>query len=132
MNSLPARRIVLIDDEPGVLKALTLLLQALGCEVLAFADPQEALTYLKAGVEAEVVLSDQRMPGLSGAALFEALRRNSIHLPFILMSGHAHEEDIASLLEAPRTAFLAKPFSPATLTKALAQAMGAPSQLKAL
>ena len=65
MNPAPLQRIVLIDDEPGVLKALTLLLQTMGYQVLAFNWPQEALTYLRAGVDPDLILSDQRMPASS-------------------------------------------------------------------
>ena len=119
MTSTPSNRIVLIDDEPGVLKALTLLLQAMGCQVMAFAAPQEALTYLKAGIDADLILSDQRMPGMTGSELFSMLRASAVRTPFILMSGHADQSDMGQLLESPNTAFLSKPFTPTSLQAAI-------------
>jgi CheY-like chemotaxis protein len=125
MNTAPLQRIVLIDDEPGVLKALTLLLQTMGYQVLAFNGPQEALTYLRAGVDPDLILSDQRMPGLSGSELFRTLRALSINAPFVLMSGHAQESDVREVLQAGSTAFLPKPFTPVSLKEALEGALTA-------
>ncbi len=123
MTTANSSRIVLIDDEPGVLKALTLLLQALGHSVMAFAGPQEALAYLRAGIDADLILSDQRMPGMAGSDLFRTLRAHSIETPFVLMSGHANEDDVRHVLVAPATSFLPKPFTPATLQEAIQSAL---------
>ena len=131
MNSLPMSRIVLIDDEPGVLRALTLVLQTMGYQVMAFAAPQEALTYLKAGIEANLVLSDQRMPAMSGCELFKSLRQAGVPTPFILMSGHAQELEVQELLEQRDTAFLPKPFTPMTLQNAIHTALRDPRRAAA-
>lgn len=132
MSALAGTRIVLIDDEPGVLKALTLLLQTMGCEVMAFGGPTEALAYLKAGIECDLILSDQRMPGLAGSDLFKLLRANSVTAPFVLMSGHAGEREVEEVLRAPNTAFLTKPFSPVSLQSAAIAALGRPHRARAV
>jgi len=132
MEALTGRRIVLIDDEPGVLKALTLLLQTLGCDVMAFPGPTEALAYLKAGIDADLILSDQRMPGLAGSELFKALRAHAINTPFVLMSGHAGEAEVEEVLRAPDTAYLAKPFTPLSLFSAAEAALGSTKRAKAI
>ena len=132
MDTLRTTRIVLIDDEPGVLKALTLMLESLGHQVMPFNNPSEALTYLHAGIDADLVLSDQRMPGMSGTDLFGTLRASSINCPFVLMSGHAKEEEVKELLSARSTAFLPKPFTPALLIEAIQGALGFRSAAKAV
>lgn len=124
MKSPPGTRIVLIDDEPGVLRALTLMLESLGHQVLPFSNPNEALTYLRAGIDADLILSDQRMPGMTGAELLYALRATSNNCPFVLMSGHAQEREVQELLMARSTAFLSKPFSVVSLQEAIQNVLG--------
>ena len=132
MSALAGCKVVLIDDEPGVLKALTLLLQTMGCAVMAFGGPTEALAYLRAGIECDLILSDQRMPGLIGSELFKLLRAHSVNAPFVLMSGHAGESEVEDVLRAPNTAFLTKPFSPVSLQSAAVAAIGRPARARAV
>ena len=132
MDKFPGVRIVLIDDEPGVLRALSMLLQAMGCQVMPFSGPKEALVYLQAGIEADLILSDQRMPGMTGSQLFKVLKDAGILLPFILMSAHASESEISDILSHQSSTFLPKPFTPDTLSKSIRSVLGALIKAKAI
>ena len=120
---------VLIDDEPGVLKALELLLKALGHSVRSFSDSEEAIRYLKEGGfrhdeclrgSEVVILSDLKMPRKSGHDVLQVRNKSASELRFILMSAHANEEDIELAIKDGACAFLPKPFTPQTLFDALA------------
>lgn len=105
-------KILLVDDEPSVLLALRLVLEATGLHVSAFGDPEDALEYLRAGSGTEVVLSDLKMPRLTGLQLLEGVREISPFLPFILMSAHATSAELKRLRELGGNGFLSKPFLP--------------------
>ena len=104
--------IILVDDEPGVLHALKLLLSAIGFVVSEFIDPRSALDHLKNGGNGDVVVSDLRMPHLDGIQFLEALNAAGITKPFVLMSAHATSDDVARANALGAKGFLSKPFTP--------------------
>lgn len=122
-------RILLLDDEPSVLFALKLLMEAVGYSVVDFSDPQAAIAYLKdiqeneASMTAEnqleppveLFISDLKMPHMNGLKVLEEAKKIAPDLPFVLMSAHAqnHERDQAAALGS--FGFLAKPFTPQQL-----------------
>jgi CheY-like chemotaxis protein len=112
-------RIALVEDEPGVLKALTLLLEALKCQVTPFNRPTEALSALVERCDVDLILSDLRMPGLSGAEFLKRLRDGGVTTPFILMSGHATNEEVQDARRSGLQEFISKPFTPVQLAQAV-------------
>ena len=104
--------VILVDDEPGVLNALKLLLSALGFTVSDFIDPRAALTYLKNDGAGAIIVSDLRMPHLDGIEFLKSIVTAGITLPFVLMSAHATEEDVKRATVAGAKGFLSKPFTP--------------------
>lgn len=105
-------QIVLLDDEPSVLFALKLLLEAIGYKVADFATPAEAISFLKEGQHCDLFLCDLRMPAMNGLKVLEEAKKIRSELPFLLMSAHAtrSEQDQAQSLGA--CGFIAKPFTP--------------------
>jgi DNA-binding NtrC family response regulator len=113
MNADFKPKIILVDDEPGVLSALKLLLTALGYSVFDFIDPRAALDFASTTDSKEfVIVSDLRMPHLDGIELIKSIRNSNLVHKFILMSGHATGEDIANAKECGANYFLSKPFTP--------------------
>jgi len=111
------RRVLLAEDDPALLELMSSALRTEGFEVIEASDGLELLARLEQLVRwrREVdapfaIVSDIRMPGLSGLEVLALLRRASWVTPVILISGFADHEacDEAEALGA--TAVLAKPF----------------------
>ena len=117
--------ILVVEDDATVRASLVALLQAWNYQVVEAADGAEALTYLM-GQERQVdlVLSDVVMPRLGGIGLVKALHKRGLHIPTILMSGHAPGEDRATLQEAEVQAWIDKPPSSWLLAQAVARVLG--------
>ncbi|MDZ4787134.1 MAG: response regulator [bacterium] len=109
-------RIMLIDDEPGVIFALKLMLEALGAEVNTFSEGLSALEALKIDSAYDFILCDLRMPEIDGFAVLKAVKNIYPSLYFILISGHASNEDILKAEALGMDRFLAKPFSGEEIT----------------
>jgi CheY-like chemotaxis protein len=118
-QTLEGIKLVLVDDEPGILRALSLILGSLKCEVTALSSPQMVLEHIESGATPDAIVSDLRMPGMTGIELLFALRFKGVETPFILMSGHATPQEVDSARGANLTAFLSKPFAPQDLIREL-------------
>jgi CheY-like chemotaxis protein len=99
-----ARTLLLVDDEPAVLYALERVLRREGYRMLQAASPAEALELLAVN-DVQVVLSDQRMPMMTGAEFLARVRELYPHTVRMVLSGHV---DIASLKEAVNRGAIAK------------------------
>lgn len=108
-------KIVLIDDDQGVLRALGLVLQILGHQAALFTSGTEALSYVANNSNVDIVVSDLRMPGMDGSEVLKHLRLNYPSIPVVIMSGHATQNDRATLLALGARAVISKPFSPQEL-----------------
>jgi len=103
-----------IDDDNAVRASLRLLLESVG---LTVADYANAELFLKAcsGTQPGCIVSDIRMPGLSGLELQEALDSRGIHLPMIILTGHADVPSAVRSMKAGAVDFIEKPFAPQRL-----------------
>ena len=121
------RRVLLIDDEKGVVTALSMLLKAVGYTAFPFTAPAEALNFLENNLKqtgstgVDFVLSDLRMPELDGIEVLKIIKEQYTSLPFILMSGHATAEDQQQAAALGADGFLSKPFSPEALHAMVAE-----------
>ncbi|MFW9078192.1 sigma-54-dependent transcriptional regulator [Pseudomonas sp. P2757] len=114
--------VMVVDDESSIRIAVEQWLSLSGFEVQLFSRAEECLAALPAHF-AGVIVSDVRMPGLSGLALLAEVQRRDADLPVILLTGHG---DVPMAVEAMRDGaydFLEKPFSPETLLGSLRRAL---------
>lgn len=121
MSSLRGK-IVFLDDEAPLCEAASDWLEASGFQVRAFTDPRLALEQIDAA-DTDCVVTDMRMPGLSGQEVLDALRGLDPELPVILLSGHA---DVAIAVQCMRTGahdFLEKPYRAEHLVDVLDRAI---------
>jgi DNA-binding response OmpR family regulator len=124
----PRARVLVVDDDPGVLSVCTLLLQALGCEVRGVPSGKAALDALLVEEEAcDVVLLDLEMPGMHGDEVLRVLRRARPDVRVTMMSGRPGV-DLERFLAMGACAILAKPFRLGELDAALKGALSAPRQ----
>ena len=107
-------RIVLIDDEPSVLRALSLLLQAIGYEATTFDHPSKAIEFFGTPEcpKHDLILCDLKMPVFDGIGVLEHRNKLCPDLPFVLMSAHATSQDVEQALKLGAVGFLGKPFTP--------------------
>jgi len=98
MNAM--NRVLIVDDDDATRLALSSCLVSCGYETIEAADGMEALLRLQTGAYA-LVITDYRMPGLSGIELIQIVRRKW-KIPVLLISGHLTEteEQVAILSDA--------------------------------
>jgi FixJ family two-component response regulator len=102
--------VFLVDDDPGVLKALSRLLRAKGYEVESYASPQAFLSNHDANVSGCAVL-DVSMPGLDGLKLQQVLTTEGSHRPVIFLTGKGDIPTSVRAMKAGAVDFLTKPVS---------------------
>jgi DNA-binding response OmpR family regulator len=103
-------RVLVVDDEAGVRRALERGLRAEGMQVVTAADGPSALrAALTGGFDA--VLLDIMLPGLSGYRVLERLRAAGVGTPVLLVSAKDGEIDQADGLDLGADGYLVKPFS---------------------
>jgi len=105
--------ILVVDDDPQMLKYVRDALQAPGYSTVSTVDPQEVPQMLKTH-RPQLVLLDLLMPGIDGIELMEQVRDLG-DLPVIFISGYGRDETIARALEAGAADYIVKPFSPTEL-----------------
>jgi signal transduction histidine kinase/CheY-like chemotaxis protein len=110
--------VLLVEDNPVVLSLLEEMLGSEGYTVVSAPDPATALRLVRAGQPIELVITDVSMPGMTGPALVEELRRDRPGLPVVFISGFANA-DVGS------GQFLQKPFTLASLARAVRDALAA-------
>lgn len=108
-------RVMLVDDEALVRETLARTLRNGGLDPTVFADPREALAALRDGAPCDVLITDMRMPGMSGAELAAAVRIARPEIGLVFMSGFAGEFD-EQPLPGP---LLTKPFKTADVFDAI-------------
>lgn len=114
-----ARTVLVVEDEPLLRLVLSDLLRAEGLVVVEAANAVEALDLLAAGVAADFVFTDVRMPGpIDGLELVRRVAVSHPGLPMMLTSGHLERP-----LTEPGVGFLRKPYLPADAVAAILAVM---------
>jgi CheY-like chemotaxis protein len=112
-------RVLLADDESLVRDALTAMLEATGCEVLAVNNGEALIEALATGAQPDVIVTDLVMPGLSGTGLVHALEATRPGCPLLLITGYTGEDVSSALSGRSSHRLLRKPFGRTDLVKAL-------------
>ena len=112
-------RVLVVDDDDGVRRQLSYLLEDEGYEVQVAATGSAALSVLEAHAF-DVVILDVRLPDLSGLEVFDTFRDRSRSVKTIIVSGYLVDEEIAAA-EGRGAHFLAKPVDSDRLLKLLAK-----------
>ena len=120
MSKLPV--ISIIDDDGSVRAATHNLVRSLGYAVETFASAEEFL-HSPHRNDTSCVITDVRMPVMSGLELQAHLIADGLSLPFIFITAFSVEEDRARAMRAGAICFLIKPFDGETLIKCLDAAL---------
>jgi FixJ family two-component response regulator len=114
--------VFLLDDEPGMLKALTRLLEAEGFTVRAFTSAKVFLESYRPEAHSCLVL-DVAMPELNGLELQRQLTRAGILLPIVFLTGHGDIPMSVQAIKAGALDFLTKPVKDVDLLRAVRAAL---------
>ncbi|MDA8086711.1 MAG: response regulator [Nitrospiraceae bacterium] len=101
--------ILVVDDEPFILDALSCLLKDQGYPVIACCGARDATKTLES-LRVDVVLADIKMPHVSGLDLLEEIRREHPEIPVILMTGHADMNVAITAVKKGAFDFIVKPY----------------------
>lgn len=102
-------QIVVVDDEEAVGKSLQLVLSRSGLQASSFTSPEEAFAEVCDG-DVDVVLTDVKMPGLSGVDLLRSIKTRRPEVEVVMMSGFADVADAVEAVKAGAYDYLKKPF----------------------
>ncbi len=105
-----AANILILDDEPNYLLILEALLSESGYSVTALSDPEMGLAYLEES-EVDVVITDMKMPKLSGQDVLEHVRKNYAHVPVLIMTAYGSIEAAVEAMKLGAFDYIQKPFS---------------------
>jgi len=116
------RIVAVIDDDESCRTALKEMLRSAGLSALAFASAED---FLKSGQQRQTgcLISDIRMPGMSGLELQAKLNADRCRIPTIFITAHGDEKMRMQALRAGAVEFLAKPFDDEALLESVRTAL---------
>ena len=108
-----AYKILVVDDEPTIVRLMEFILARQGHEMLVAVNGEEALEKIQAH-KPDLVLLDIMMPRIDGYEVARRVRADgeTAHLPIIMLSAKAQEADIRKGMEVGVNEYITKPFSP--------------------
>ena len=115
-------RLLLVDDDPSLLKLLGMRLSSEGYQVTTAASGPEALRLLQKE-QIDLVISDLRMDEMDGLALFGEIQKRNPSLPVIILTAHGSIPDAVSATQQGVFSFLTKPVDRDALYKAIDDAL---------
>ncbi|SCZ59826.1 response regulator [Thiohalomonas denitrificans] len=117
-------RVLLIDDHTLFRSGLETLLERHGIDVAAaVGDGREGLEKAKE-LQPEIILLDMRMPDMNGLEVLNALRREGLTMPIVMLTTSNEEEDLVECLRNGAQGYLLKDMEPTELVEALREIVG--------
>jgi two-component system response regulator GlrR len=121
---MPATKahLLLVDDDPDLLKLLAIRLKACGYRVTTAESAERALALL-AAVRPDLVVTDLRMAGIDGMGLFREIEASHSGLPVIILTAHGTIPEAVAATRQGVFGFITKPYDPNELIKLIEQAL---------
>jgi two-component system response regulator AtoC len=121
---MSSQRVLVVDDEAKMRRVLEIMLQRMGHEVACAANGDEALQVMKTA-PANLVISDLRMPGMSGTELLKALREQGNEVPVIIMTAYGTIESAVEAMKLGACDYIIRPFDVEALELAINRILAA-------
>ena len=102
--------VLILDDERNYLLVLRALLEDAGYKVTGLNDPENALAFLEES-EVDVLITDMKMPKLSGLQVLAQVKKNYPHLPVLVMTAFGSIESAVEVMKLGAFNYITKPFS---------------------
>jgi CheY-like chemotaxis protein len=119
-------RILVIDDDPSVAEMIAEAIRSFGHEALVALDGAEGLRVLESSVPVHGVFLDLVMPGLGGLAVLPQIRSRYPHVPVVILSAHAGDEEAREAMALGATEVIMKPAGLAQFTEVLSRLTRSP------
>lgn len=108
------KHILVIDDEQNLLRTIEFILEAANYKVTTAVNGQDALAHIFANnnghAPIDLVVTDIRMPGLSGIQLLDQLNQSDMNIPVLVITAHGNKDLIIELMRKGCADYLDKPF----------------------
>lgn len=121
--------VFVVDDDKAVRDSLALLVQSVGLEVETFESAAEFLDAYRRE-QRGCLITDIRMPGMSGLELQEKLIADHIRIPVIVLTGHGDVPAAVRALKGGAVDFVEKPFNPQALLDLIQQAIARDTEIR--
>jgi len=122
MSRMRDMKILVVDDDPIVIKSCRRILESERFEIIAVSGADEALNILSE-IEVDLLLLDVKMPKHDGLYLMREMRKKSFGIPIIVMSGYPTSETVTDVMGLGAAQFIPKPFRPDELVKSVQQVL---------
>lgn len=106
--------VYVVDDSPDILEAIRVLLGSVRLGARTFTSGEAFISSIDQSVRGCLLL-DMRMPGMSGLEVQNALKKKSISLPIIFLTGHGEVSTAVQAMRDGALDFIEKPFQPQAL-----------------
>lgn len=123
---MPESRILIIDDEENIRTTMQFALEAVGYHVETAADGPEGLTRFGNGENWDLVLLDQRMPGMEGLEVLRKIRERDPASRVMMVTAYGTIDLAVDAMKAGAVDFLRKPFTPEVLRGAVQACLALP------
>lgn len=123
--------VFVVDDDEAVRESLALLVRSVGLEAETFASAQAFLDAYRPERRG-CLITDIRMPGMSGLELQETLSRDDIRIPVIVLTGYGNVPAAVKALKGGAVDFVEKPFNPEALLDLIRQAIDRDAEIREL
>jgi len=122
-----AYKILVVDDEPPIVRLMEFILAREGYEMVVAVNGQEALLQVTAH-KPDLILLDIMMPRIDGYEVARKLRADPkfCHIPIIMLSAKAQDEDVRKGIDVGVNEYITKPFSPQHLVTAVRKYLDPP------
>jgi two-component system response regulator FixJ len=121
-------QIALIDDDEAVLDSLSLYFRSQQVATASFATAQDFLAALGQDKQFDCVVSDVRMPGMSGLDLVRELKSRNVGTPIVLITGHGDVDMAVAAIKVGAADFIEKPFDESRLLVSVRDAIAESQQ----
>ena len=120
--SIAARKVLVVDDDRDLLRLIAIRIEAAGHSVAQAESAEQALSRIALD-RPDLVITDLRMAGMDGLALFDAIHVRAPTLPVVILTAHGTIPEAVAATRRGVFGFLTKPFEPAVLLDTIAEAL---------
>jgi two-component system response regulator (stage 0 sporulation protein F) len=118
-------RILVVDDEPHIRRTIQLALEAAQYTVVTAGDGEEGEARVREGPRPDLVIVDERLPGIDGLETIRRIRKLDPEVPLLLATAYGATDLIASALREGASGYLGKPFTPGELRDVVERVLAA-------